>query len=94
MKNQVNEKEKLYLKILKNPILIYLEDLYEDVILVCNKLKFKLNQRRNLNTNILKNGINNYEFQLENCKKEELVLLEETKTFLKYVSLIFIKYNF
>lgn len=86
----MNEKEKLYLKQLKNPILIYLEDLYEDVVLVCKKLKVKLNNRRSLNSKIYKNGINNYEFKLENFKKEEEVQIDEVRGFLKLVYLFFL----
>lgn len=85
LKNQVNEKEKEYLKFLKNPLLVFLDDLYEDVQLVCEKITIRLNQRRNLNNNILKHGINNYEFKLKNCKKEENVQLSETRNFLKRV---------
>ena len=85
LKNEVNEKEREYLKFLKNPLLVFLDDLHEDVQMVSQKIGVRLNQRRNLNANILKHGINNYEFKLENCKKEENVQLLETKSFLKKV---------
>ena len=89
----MNEIEKNFLKYLKEPIIILLEDLFEDLKLVCDRLKKKLIARKNLNYIIMKKGVTNYQFKLENFKKEEKVQIDEVENFLKQVNMLIILSN-
>lgn len=71
------------MKILKQPIIVQLKDIFEDVKLIAVELKARLVHRRNLNQKVNKEGSFNYTFQLENSEKEEGVYIAESKHFLK-----------